>query len=102
MVDRTQLPRINELYREWGQLDQAIHNLDAGGRINSMVVVGPTADEPSAVVNTQGWPYPPQMVEGIKQIASNRIHTIEDELTALGITGMEIPVERSAVMRRPR
>lgn len=100
MVDRNQLPRINELYRQWNQLDQAVHNLDNGGRINSMVIVGETPDVPSAVVNTQGWPYPPQMVEGIKQIAYAQMRSIEDELEGIGLTGMEVPIERQVARRR--
>ena len=88
MVDRTNLQEVNALYREYQQLSQAITNLDNGGRINSMVVVGESPDVPSAVVNTQGWPYPPQMVEGIKQIATSRMNSIIDELTGMGLTGM--------------
>ena len=101
MVDRTNLNEVNALYREWAQLEQAIHNLDNSGRINSMVVVGETPDVPSAIVNTQGWPYPPQMVEGIKVIATTRMNAIDQELTSMGLTGMPNgPTEQ--VARRPR
>lgn len=89
MVDRKDIPEMNDLYRQLNQLEQAISNLDNGGRINSMVIVGATPDVPSAIVSTQDWPYPQQMVDSIKQIIRQKEIEVIDKLKDLGITGLQ-------------
>lgn len=104
MVDRADLTRVLDLYREWNALNQCIINLDAGGRINSMIVVGPPSTPPhyepgepippdpypAAIVPTPNWPYPPAMKEGIKQIAIARQDEITEELANYGLTGLTV------------
>jgi hypothetical protein len=94
MVDRVDLELINNLYRELSQLGQAVSNLDNGGQIASMVIMGNGPDVPSAIVRTVGWPYPQQMVTSILHIINQRQRDIADELVRLGLTGVEPPAER--------
>jgi hypothetical protein len=56
-----------------------------------MIVVGTEPTDPTAVVNTQNWPYPYQMVDSIKQIANMRIADIRAELEEFGLSGLDQP-----------
>jgi hypothetical protein len=87
MVDRSSLRKVNALYEEHGQLVQAIHNLDGGGRISSMDIVGPPG-ELSATVPTEYIVYPPAMVAAVKTALQGRQQEIKNELATLGLTGL--------------
>lgn len=102
MVDRGNLQQVTELYGEMNSLNEAITRLDGGGRIAMMMIAAPEDTEASGIftpVSTRQMTYPPQMIDGIKQQLTQRLHAIEDELANLGLTGVE-PAPRAAAGRR--
>lgn len=84
MVDRADLPRINALDGEKRSIQDALDAFDAGGTITRLTV------EYEAEVSTVGMAYPPQMVDAIKQFLQSRRVAIEQELSQLGITGIDV------------
>lgn len=101
MVDRGNLQYVNDLYAEMNVIQEGMKRLDAGGRIVMMLISAPDDSEGGGVlaqVPTRTIAYPPQMVEGIKQQLTQRLHEIEDELANLGLTGVE-PGPRAAKRR---
>ena len=89
MVALNDMRQITELYQEFRTIDQAIGNLDTGGRIIQMSISsGPLGRMPVSV-STMDIEYPPQMVEAIKTVLRARQSAIRDELATLGVT--EVP-----------
>jgi hypothetical protein len=98
MVDRADLEKVSQLYRELGAITDAIGNLDAGGVIIAMTISGgppvPPGEMGTAVlqrvlvqVPTTGWEYPAPMVTAIVGLLKARQEAIDSELAALGVTG---------------
>lgn len=84
MVDRADLTTVNNLIAESQMITRAINNFDEGGRITAFVVGPDLVSIPSGYI-----PYPPQMVDTIKQAISERRDQIQQELSELGLTGEE-------------
>lgn len=97
MVDRADLPKINTLYSERAIITGTLKMFDEGGRIVAMTVNKPRNEGenimfgPSITVNTERMQYPAQMVEAITGFLHGREEQIKQELTALGVTGIEEP-----------
>jgi hypothetical protein len=98
MVDRSNLAQVNALYNELGQIEQGIINLDGGGKISSMDIMGPPGELP-ATVPAAYIAYPPQMVASIKTALEGRKVQIAGELAALGLTGVGAAMPQRAAMR---
>jgi hypothetical protein len=102
MVDINQIGQAQALIAQKQQLLNAIEIFNRpNGKITAMVaqlVPEPvengngTPQVPEflvAQIDTSQFTYPQQMVEGIKQQVQQRLHAIEDELAAMGISGIE-------------
>lgn len=100
MVDRASLSKVNDLYHEYGQITQAIHNFDNGGHIVSVVVGGPAGEMP-AELPAEYMAYPPQMVAAIKTALEDRRRTITTELSGLGLRGLETASQSARTTPRP-
>lgn len=85
MVDLTNLGHVNALVAEKNSINAALADFDSPeGHIDGFRIA------PSdAIINTEGWPYPAQMVEGIKQMLHQRLTAIESELSGLGVGGIQ-------------
>lgn len=97
MVDRTDLAEVNNLYREFGQIEQALHIIDSGGFIGSIVWVPASPDEPSAIT-AAGFMrehVPPQMMEMMVALYTQREREICSRLSELGLGGVS-PTPRAA------
>jgi hypothetical protein len=75
----------------------AVRQLEDGASILSLVVGPP--DNPAAL-RTEYMHFPPQMVEGIKAQAHERLDQISSELSGLGVTGVD-PQPRMASIAAP-
>lgn len=92
MVDKADLARADELATEFGNLAQALANLQAGGKIVGMVVAFSPTQPPEAQItmgiSTTYMDYPAPMVDAIKAFIAQRQSAITDELTSIGVTGL--------------
>lgn len=94
MVDIIDIPRANQLTSEYNTIEQAIDNIDDGGKITSMVIGAPSPpingesfyDVP-AQVSTVYMNAPSIMYETIRGFLRQRQQEISDELAGLGVTG---------------
>lgn len=96
MVDVSDLQKVMMLSSEKQNISNALTQFDSGGVILSMSVgPRPPAGEPlfsgmgGIPVDTSGMQYPQAMVDAIKQSLVQRQGEIEQQLQALGVTGME-------------
>ena len=90
MVDRTDVPRANALLLEFNAIEQAIRNIDAGGRITSMVLAPPrngagNDNEMPAQVVTTYMEAPPMMYTAIRGFLVERKNEIDRELDNIGV-----------------
>lgn len=92
MVDISDFPRINSLITESNNIIRAIDNIDDGGIITSMVIA-PRPDQdgtaiPASVVTTY-MRAPSAMYQAIRELLLRRQEDISDELSDLGVRGVE-------------
>lgn len=90
MVDKTQIPLANQLIAELASIAGAISNIDAGGKITSMVIGAPPVTDgeptvPHQVVTTY-MDAPPTMYAAIKGFLTQRQTDINTQLTGMGVT----------------
>lgn len=91
MVNKSDLPKINELAAEYASISQAISNINGGGPITSMVIGAPPppADGmptgmPAQIVTTY-MSAPPIMYQTIVELMQARQQSISTELSNLGV-----------------
>lgn len=106
MVSKADIDTANQLIREHRHLGLALGYFDDGGRIVGMTVAGPAQRfgrgnlAPTIAISTYDIDYPPQMVEAIKTALQARQGAIIDELSALGVTGIEAETHKAVVAAR--
>jgi hypothetical protein len=88
MVDRSNIAMANRLVSENVSIQQAIDNIDAGGRIIDMSIDNPHAPavQLPAQVNTTYIDAPPTMYQAIRTLLVARQQAISTQLANLGIT----------------
>lgn len=89
MTEYTDVEKVNKLVLEQNQLQLAIDILNDNGTVSS-VVASPTDDSDSSDVVSIGvlTPDAPQkMIEAVKSGLTERYNAINEELSALGVTG---------------
>lgn len=98
MTDQSNIPRITQLLEQWTSYKQAVDVLTLGGGIKMFLLRTPDGVQPirGAAVNAAGIITPPQMLDNIKQQIEQRLATIIQELTDLGVSGVDQPPQIAA------
>lgn len=98
MVDLAQFNEVRMLVAELKDIGTVLENLENGGRIVAMSVAPPASPRPEGepphepagvTISTSNIDYPPAMLTGIQAALTQRRDAIEQELTALGVSGVE-------------
>lgn len=93
MVALVDVSKVNTLYTELRQIEQALTVFGSGGGIVAMTV-GKAVQEPGVAptlpvsVSTVGIDYPAQMVDAIRDALTARVAAINGELQELGVTDL--------------
>lgn len=93
MVDLVDLGRVNLLANEKQSIIRVLELFSRGGRIVAFGVNPPEPDydgpTPAVSVVSGYMEYPPQMLTQVTALLQGRITAIQDELTQMGVTGMD-------------
>lgn len=102
-MDLEDFPRVSALMGEFARNKAALMNFENEGTIVSFQVSDGPIEEGkpllSVSVSTAGWQTPPAMTEAIRQMIAARQADIIEELSGLGVTGLE---SRSHLPPTPR
>ena len=103
MVDVNDMMRAMSLVGEKNAIGAFLKNQEEGAKIVQMTNGFVEPGKPQATVGTSYMEYPQQMVTGFTQLMQQRLGVIENELKALGVTGVAnepAPADRAAARRR--